>query len=164
MRNMNPFEWDVLEHLVLPHFIPRPPRIKIITIPIEDLYCRIIESQNASPVAHPLTQSPYYKYILGDKDTAKRYIKDKFGTKNPEAKLLEFETLVQDFEYLSDRYQYNYICTYERNGKYYILDGHHRACILKHRGVQQLPVVVFLQPRFKRLKKLHRMLRRKKKF
>ncbi|TNC82347.1 MAG: hypothetical protein C9356_04840 [Oleiphilus sp.] len=155
---MNAFETDVLEHLVLPHFIPKPPRIKIATISIDDLYCRVIEKKNEDAVAHPIQESPFYKYILGDKEAAHRYLKEKIGIKRPDAKLREFQALVNNFEYLSEAYKYNYICTYERGGKYFILDGQHRASILKHRGVRKLDVVVFLHPRFRRLKKLRHLL------
>lgn len=155
---MNAFERDVLEHLVLPRFIPKPSRIKIVTINMDDLYCRIIENKNETPVAYPVKESPFYKYIQGDTDTAHQYLQEKIGTKRPSAKLMEFQTLVNNFEYLSEEYRYNYICTYERGGKYFILDGQHRASILKHRGVRKLDVVVFLHPRFRRLKKLRHLL------
>lgn len=111
---MNAFERNVLEHLVLPRFIPKPPHIKIATINMSVLYCRIIENKNESSVAYPVQESPFYKYNQGDTDTALRNLQEKLGTKRPNAKLMEFQALVNNFEYLPEEYRYNYICTYER--------------------------------------------------
>jgi len=92
----------------------------------------------------PITQTPHYKYVTGDKSAYCDYLAGHFGKELIEDHLPEaYDTMIQNFryDYITNNGRRSIILAEPFDGNNYrILDGVHRAAILKHRGVQTVTI------------------------
>ncbi|MCF7834036.1 MAG: hypothetical protein K9L98_01220 [Candidatus Pacebacteria bacterium] len=111
-------------------------------IPMQNIYCSIISSDYPKKIKTitKIENSPHFKYVDGDKDSYIEYINKFQGTllqdnHNPEV----FDNLIKSFHYLDKDNSTGYILTKKlRDQKYIILDGLHRASILKHKNEKHI--------------------------
>jgi len=91
-----------------------------------------------------ITQTPHYKYLTGDRAVYQNYHKKYFG------KQLTEDHFPEAYDLMLSNFKYDYITKDGRrslilakalkDNKYQILDGVHRAAILKHRGVKTVTI------------------------
>jgi len=91
-----------------------------------------------------ITQTPHYKYLTGDREVYLNYHKKYFG------KQLTEDHFTEAYDLMLSNFKYDYATKNGRrslilakalgDNKYQILDGVHRAAILKHRGVKTVTV------------------------
>ncbi|MFC1591409.1 class I SAM-dependent methyltransferase [Thermodesulfobacteriota bacterium] len=98
-----------------------------------------------------LQQTPHYQFIKGNKKPYQEYLEKfgesvGFGIEHSEG---AFAALLESQErYLGEHYRSNYIVCFEKQNlfgkKSILLDGVHRACLLLHQGVSEIPVAFLL--------------------
>lgn len=119
---------------------------------IDELYARIVRDVSRNGVRHQLTKledTPHYQFVMGRREPYRAYLAQfgadvGAGIEHSEA---SFEQLVSsELSYLAAPHASSYILC-ERvksllSSKLVVLDGVHRACILRARGLRELPVAV----------------------
>jgi len=87
----------------------------------------------------PLVESNHFKYVNGNKQPyLDMIIRCRFGNNYTQL----FDELIKHFNYLQNGHENDYIITYKEDDKYVILDGCHRASVLKKQGFTEVPVVI----------------------
>jgi hypothetical protein len=104
---------------------------------IDTSFDKILCKNSNNEFTH-ISESLYYKYLIGDKEPYINYINKKLGISDFDDHFDEnFDKLLNNFNYEKE----NYIIT-EKNGEYYnISDGNHRAAILYFKGLSSIPIV-----------------------
>jgi hypothetical protein len=111
---------------------------KIINIDINKLKCTLVDNQ-----IYNLEQTPHFKYLNNDKTVYQKYILDNLGVSLKDDHLPEaYDKLINNFDYnkLINNKKSLIIC-YDN---FIIKDGLHRACILKHKNIKQIDVIVLV--------------------
>jgi len=92
----------------------------------------------------PIEKSPHYQFLLGNEDIYKKYIEEFHGIMiTDDYSLKKFESLTQNFSYLSYSNELNFILIEEfQLNKYVIRNGLHRASILKKQGFKEITVLL----------------------
>jgi len=108
-------------------------------IDIDSLYANIL----ADGVVQ-ITQTPHYKYLTGDRVVYLNYHKQYFG------KQLTDDHFPEAYDLMLSNFKYDYITKDGRrslilakaidDNKYQILDGVHRAAVLKHQGAKTVTI------------------------
>ena len=100
---------------------------------------------------YSLKETPYYKYLEGNKKPMEDYLLETKGKTWARAAINEQHLTVQDMfdkfdvvinsekDYLEPPYESHYIIV-RRDG--FLIDGLRRACILLHNGVKSVPVAI----------------------
>jgi len=100
---------------------------------IDDLRANILGSGLV-----PIAETPHYHYLLGDRQVYERYHETYLGTKLTEDHFPEaYDRMISAFRYdywTPDGRRSLILAQPEKDGTYRILDGVHRAAILKQRG------------------------------
>lgn len=87
----------------------------------------------------PLEESNHFKYLNGNKQPYfDMIIRGKFCSNYSDL----FDNLINNFTYLQNGHENDYIITYAEGDKHIILDGCHRAALLKKQGYTIIPVVI----------------------
>lgn len=104
-------------------------------VDIDNLYASILGEGVVS-----ITQTPHYKYLTGEKAVYQDYHKQYFG------KQLTEDHFPEAYDLMFSNFRYDYMTSDGRrslilakgldNNKYQILDGVHRAAVLKYQGVK----------------------------
>lgn len=91
-----------------------------------------------------LEKTPHFAYLKGDPSPYRQFLDRFLGRPlGPDYSLEKFAKLASDLAYLKPPYEHDYILVQELwPGKFLILDGLHRAAILKFRGHKKFPVAV----------------------
>ena len=127
------------EKLDLPYHISPFKDFIIKEIELEDIRANILEK---GPVN--IEETPHYKFIKGSKEDYVEYHEKYLGTKLTDDHFPEaFDKLINEFKY--SVYENNLrklIVCKELDGKYQILDGVHRAALLKSKSIKSIKVIV----------------------
>jgi hypothetical protein len=129
-----------------PYHLSSIKEFTIKRVSIADLRCKIVKSE--SPLRFkilPIEKTPHYKNLTGEAAFYKWYIYKFFGRLLRDNHYVEkFDNLNSSMKYLDKAHPRSYIiCKFEtEDEKYYILDGVHRAAILKFKGEESAVVAV----------------------
>ncbi len=109
-------------------------------IDINAIYVNILTEKGARPT--PLAETPHYLSIVDQDGCYADYLQTYSGTQltdyySPE----KFKKAQRRFQYLTGPYN-DYIITRKQGGKYIVLDGAHRAAILKAQNKTSIIVAV----------------------
>jgi hypothetical protein len=131
--------------LSVPHHIGKFDKFVLRNVKATQIYCSILTGQNDS-FSKRLTlieNTPHYACLCGNEKLYKKYL-TKFNTVLQDFySLSKFTELSNTFSYLNEPYSNRYILTKEfEQGKFQILDGVHRACILKAKGYDNFIIAV----------------------
>ena len=100
---------------------------------------------------YSVKETPYYKYLEGDKEPMEKYLLDTKGKTWARAAINQEHLTVQDMfnmfdavinnsnDYLEPPFQDHYIIV-RRDG--FLVDGLRRACVLLHNGNDKVPVAI----------------------
>ncbi|CAG1016435.1 hypothetical protein ANAEL_05623 [Anaerolineales bacterium] len=139
------------KHLSLdaPYHVQKVSSFSIRKIPMFSLRCNIVVGDAIVHVPKRTTveSTPHYRALSGEHHVYDEYVRTYLGMALTDDHCLEnLLRLSRDFRYLSPPYDGNYIITRELDdGTFSIIDGVHRAAILKHRGVDEVIVAVIDQ-------------------
>lgn len=132
--------------LSAPYYIPKFAEFTIRRVNSSQLYCNIlrgtIESYWTEPVQ--IEDTPQFASLTGDTQSYNDYLaRFMGGPLTCDYSVDNLMDLSQAFAYLEHPYAASYILVTEfQPNKYLILDGVHRATILKFRGITDFPVAV----------------------
>jgi len=131
------FERNANYIINVPHHIKTPDKYKIVTTDIDNLHCSIIEDNKRKVVK--IEDSPQYKggacYAEYLKKYNGKFLKDGYSIE-------KYNNLCETIKYLEGKYEIDFIITKNIDNKLLIVDGLHRAAILKKSGFKTLKVVV----------------------
>lgn len=124
----------------MPEYIHPKESIEIKKIFMDQLYSSINSEKGKLIVK--LEESPHYRALTEDMDIYGKYLDDYQGEKLCDYySVRKFQKLRDGLTYLERDYKDQYIFVYKAdNDKYVIMDGLHRAAILKSREVRTLLV------------------------
>jgi len=132
--------------------LPTPYHLKpfdkfvIKKIDIDSIYCNVIygNKKDFALKKTDLVNTPHYKCLNGDTLSYEKYIKSFSGYILTDDHYPEnYKLLEKDFLYLDKKNQLNYIIIKEfQLNNYLILDGVHRASILKKQGYKKIIVAI----------------------
>jgi SAM-dependent methyltransferase len=136
---------DSLSHLEQPPY-------EICKVNLDSLYVRVVSRKNLKGVTHniiKLSQAPHYQYLQGNEHVYSHYL-EKFGKDvgyGIEHSVKAYDDLIASPErYLEGKYSSDYIICEEIKtfwgSRYVILDGVHRASVLKREGVGTIPIAL----------------------
>lgn len=132
-------------HLALnaPYHMERITSFTVCQVPLLSLYCRIM-TESGEPELTPVEDTPHYEALLGKTAKYERYIERFIGTMLTDdhslEKLLEMKT---SFSYLAPPHETDYIIAIPAGGTdLAVLDGLHRAAVLRYQGFENAVVAV----------------------
>jgi hypothetical protein len=131
--------------LKMPFYVPSFKKFEIKKIKIENLYCNVLtgDKKKFGIKTIEIENSPQFKFLKGKKGEYQKYLKTFLGgplTQDYSTK--RFEILSKNFNYLKKPFSTEYLITKKSGDKYVLLDGLHRASIVKYNDVKELSVVV----------------------
>ncbi len=132
--------------LDLPNYIRPYQNITIKKVDIDSIDCRILKGDRFEfqTVIVPIAESPHYKSISENTNIYEDYL-DSFlgGPLTQDYSLKRFLKLDRHLDYLGEANPTGYVTVEEqKNSRYLILDGLHRASILLKRGIKQITVAI----------------------
>jgi len=132
--------------LKTPYHLTKFSSFVIKEIDFDNLYCRIINPQE-NKIEHlvlKIENSPHYKSLAKQDDTYEKFLDNYQGVfLQDDYSNEKFMKLSEDLHYLFGENNNNFIVVKETElNKYIILDGLHRASILKFRKKQKVVVAV----------------------
>lgn len=135
------------EHLALeaPYHVRKITDYCIDRISITDMKCRIVVGvqEDSAIKLVDIEETPHYKALLGDYDSYRRYINRYLGKYLTDDHSLEnLIRLKTSFQYLSSPFELSYIIVESIEGVYAIVDGLHRAAILKYQNAKDVHVSI----------------------
>jgi len=126
--------------LDVPYHLPPFENYVLKEVPVDSLYANILGRGVV-----PISQTPHYRYLLGEQAAYRAYHAAHFGRELTDDHLPEtFDRLIASFD--SNRFlehgNKSYIVAVQRPGQeYQILDGVHRAALLKQHDVKSVLIV-----------------------
>jgi hypothetical protein len=131
--------------LSLPYYIPQFDNFTIRQINTEQLYCNILrrDARAFHKEIVSIEQTPHFQCLTGDLATYKKYLTEcrLDGRLKSDYSVNKFLRLSIDLEYLQGPHTNSYIVVREFGpDQYLILDGVHRASILRFRGMDSIVV------------------------
>lgn len=141
LRNVpNPF-------LSLPYYLPKFDSFTIRQVGSTQLYCNILEktANLFRKKVTPIEQTPHFRCLTGNVAAYKAYLAEcrLDGRLKSDYSASRFFKLAQNLTYLQEPYTTSYILVREfQPDRYLILDGIHRASILKLRSIDSITVAV----------------------
>ena len=130
--------------LEVPYHLPPFENYVLREVPVDDLRAKILGLGVV-----PLEQTPHYLYVLGQKESYESYHASHFGKELTDDHFPEsFDRLIATFDskrFATSRNRSFMIASRLPDGGYLLLDGVHRACILKYLQVKS---VVIAEPVF----------------
>lgn len=109
---------------------------------IEEIYCFNFEYKGNKPYRSikEIQESAQYSYLINDTHSYNRYLNNFIGIELCDYySTLKFKKLFENF----DIENYSPILVKKDScGRYYILDGLHRACILKLKNINKIKVII----------------------
>lgn len=129
-----------------PYYLSKFKEFTIRRISSSQLYCNILRGNRESfwREAVEIGKTPHFAFLTGNTISYKEYLaKFMGGPLTCDYSVEKFRVLSRNFAYLEGPYATSYILVREfRPSQYIVLDGVHRASILKFRGVDSFPVAV----------------------
>ena len=122
--------YDNLEYFI-PYYLDFKKYYEL-TVNIDDLKINVINKGLVK-----IQNSPHYKYVTGDEDEYKHYLAENFGNKLTSDHLPEsYNQLIKNFNFnYSDEKKHMIIVKKINNNEFQILDGAHRACIIRSQNM-----------------------------
>lgn len=138
-KGMNCFQKNILD---IPYHIKNFNSLRIKSVDVDKLYCRIAcgnpRDYKTKPV--PLGESPHYRSLIYGFDIYENYLIKYHGYRLQDYySLRKYKHLVETLNYLSD-VNVSYICVSNVDNKLIIMDGLHRASILKWKNNSEVIV------------------------
>jgi hypothetical protein len=133
--------------LHVPYHVKVRETFTIQRVDMDSLVCNFGEGDPYNPRKVrrvPIEQSPQYKAVAGDEDAYAHYVEQYSGRSlKDDYSLSRFKALAETFLYLKTGYEGHYIAVRAiEGGRFCVIDGLHRAAILKQQGIEQLLVAV----------------------
>jgi hypothetical protein len=137
--------------LSVPWFIPKFNNFTIKSVQLSNLYANILEGTKDKyiKVITPIEKTPHYKYLHNDTKPYKEYLANfsngslLAGPTYWEFCLKKFTSLSQSFDYLKSPFEHTFILVKETQpNQFVIVDGLHRATILKSKNHEQCTVAI----------------------
>ncbi len=132
--------------LSLPYYVPRFEAFAIRRVDSSQVYCNILRGTRESywKEAVQIEETPHYACLTGDTGLYEEYLSTFLGGPlTGDYSIDRLMALSRELAYLKGPYATCYIAAREfRPGQYLILDGVHRASVLKFRGVNSFAVAV----------------------
>ena len=131
--------------LSLPHHIGKFDKFILRNIKATQVYCSILtgKKESFSKRLTLIENTPHYAYLWGNEKLYEEYL-NRFNNKLQDFySISKFKELSNNFYYLKKPHSNQYILTREiEKGKFQILDGVHRASILKANGYDNFIIAV----------------------
>jgi len=132
--------------LYFPYYLPKFNEFTIRRVNSAQVYCNILKGNKELfwKETVPIEETPHFAFLKGDTRSYGEYL-SKFlgGPLTCDYSAEKFKALSKNFAYLEPPYATSYILVKEfRPNQYLILDGVHRAAILKLRGMDNFAVAV----------------------
>jgi hypothetical protein len=132
--------------LSLPYYLPKFEEFTIRCVSSSQVYCNILRGTRESfrKETVQIEETPHFAFLTGDMTSYAEYL-SKFmgGPLTCDYSAANFVALSKNLAYLEHPYATSYILMREvQPNQYLILDGVHRAAILKFRGVDNFAVAV----------------------
>ena len=101
---------------------------------INDIRARLITTWPDQKLVR-LQDTPHWQFLNGNKQPYIDYLEK---ANQPEHSVQKFEALITNFNLRS----LDFIECIEKDNKYIISDGFHRACIFLHKGITEIVIVL----------------------
>lgn len=131
--------------LSLPYYVPKFDKFNVQLLQMSQLYGNVfIGDKNYCVEMVGLEETPQFACLIGNVSVYEDYLATYFGwLLQSDYSVEKFIALAKGFVYLSSEYPASYILAKEvRPNRYLILDGLHRASILKYQGLDMIPVAI----------------------
>ncbi len=132
--------------LNLPHYLPKFAKFIVRQIHVSQLYATVVRGTRNSfrTKVVELDQMPQFACLTGDVTAYQQYLSEFLGGPLTfDYSVEKLMRLSRNLVYLEKPHTTSFILTRELGpNQYLVLDGAHRACILKFRNVKQFPVIV----------------------
>lgn len=123
-----------------PYYLPKFKEFTIRRVSASQVYCNILRGTRESywKEAVQIEETPHLGCLMGDtapyEDYVSEFLSDNYSVER-------FIGLAENFAYLEGPYATSYVLVREfRSNQYLVLDGVHRASILKFRGVDSFAI------------------------
>jgi hypothetical protein len=121
-----------------PHHLKKRKEFCLEEISIDQLYANVFVGKGKKE-CRLLADTVHFKSLSDGSDLYAEYLRNFLGKKMKDHySINKFSTLAKDLEYLGEGHELEYIIAKKKDERYIILDGLHRACILKKRNVGKL--------------------------
>ena len=145
-EGINLFKTTPNSVLSVPYYISKFEEFTIRRIKPSQLYCNILRNINGiiTPEAIPIGETPHFTCLTGNPKPYKTYLTEFLGgPMTCDYSVDNLMKLSENLRYLSPPHDTSYVLVKEcRQNKFLILDGVHRASILKFRKVKSITVAV----------------------
>jgi len=132
--------------LSIPYYLSEIKEFKIKTIKLSQLFCNILKEKKGTVYkeAVKIEDTPHFACLNGKSEPYQIYLEKHLGNSlTCNYSIKKFIKLSKNFNYLKYPYTNNYIITKRtQNIRYLILDGVHRASILKFNKIERSPIVI----------------------
>jgi hypothetical protein len=132
--------------LRVPYYVPGFSEFTVRRVRTDRLFGRILTgaAESHSTRIVPLEDSPHYACLRGDREAYAKYLARHLGHDlTSDYSPAKFITFSRELDYLASPHSTSYILAEDAGpGRYVIVDGLHRACILRFRGETSFPVAV----------------------
>jgi len=133
--------------LDVPYHLGSFEHYEVRQVAIDELLANILERGLT-----PLVETPHYQYIVGNKEIYKKYHGKYCGSELTDDHFPEaFDLMINNFKYdftKTDGKRSLILAKPLAYGRYQILDGVHRACILKAHGTESVTVAIPLHGKY----------------
>ena len=146
LGDLDNFKSSKNRFLEIPYHLPPIKNFTLKKIDIDRIHCSIItgELQNLEKQIIPITETPHYKYVNGNKSEYLNYYK-KYGglLLTDDHNTDSFDNLINEFNYARFSDEGHFIIVEQiQDNKYKIWDGVHRAAILKSNNSKTITAAV----------------------
>lgn len=142
-KGLHFFETHKKKPFKVPHFLDLFDNYKIHEINTNEMVCNTIINNKILTI--PISESPQYKFLLGYEKEYQEYIEKYQGTKlKSYYDLIKYKNMLSNFTYLSKKFEGSYVIVKKVNNSFLILDGLHRASIVKYQNNKKIVVAEIL--------------------
>lgn len=132
--------------LSIPYYLSEIKEFTVKTIESSQLCCNILKEKKrkVNKEAVKIEDTPHYAFLNGNRELYQIYLEKYIGNLlTCDYSVENFIELSENFNYLEYPYNNLYIITKKiQNNRYLILDGIHRASILKFNKIERFPIVI----------------------
>jgi len=143
---LNTFKKNMNSILSFPYYLSEIDEFTIKTIELSQLYCNILKEKKRTVYkeAVKIEDTPHFACLNGNKELYQIYLEKYLGNfLTCDYSIDNFIELSKSFKYLEYPYNNSFIITKNfGDNRYVILDGVHRASILKFNKIERIPVVI----------------------
>ncbi|GAB5442280.1 MAG: hypothetical protein Fues2KO_26290 [Fuerstiella sp.] len=121
-------------------------RFRLKPVPWSSVVASILvgEASGREKALRPVEETPQYRFLMGHTDEYVAYLTKFTGTRLTDGhSVAKFQSLAKSLAYMDPPFHLNpVLAQLDKNGVYRIVDGVHRAAILRYQGVSQLLLAV----------------------